>query len=74
MSLNRDDRNVSAMEALAFNIEELTAELENLSLHHAGRDGDFLKPAALRGLLRQMYFCLHGCYDCLRELNSAKGE
>jgi len=60
----------STREALQWNIEELTTLAEDIQVHHAERDGDWLRPEELRELLRQMYYSLLGLYELSREASS----
>jgi len=51
---------------MKWNMEELTATVENLELHHATVKG-WLRPDDLREVLRLMFYCLQGCLQLLGE-------
>jgi len=57
------------MEHLELNIQEMVSLMELSGIHYAREDGDFLRPGDLRGLLRQMSYCLLGLYEYLRGLD-----
>ncbi len=47
-------------------IMELVQFAENVELHHESRDGGYLRPEELRGLLRRMYYLLCDLYELSR--------
>ncbi len=57
-------------ELLEWNMSELLGEMELAELHHEKRDEDFMRPASLRRLLRQMSYCLLGLYERLKDYDN----
>jgi len=47
-------------------LTELAELVENLEIHHPQRDGDYLRPQELRGLVRMIYLTILEMYGILK--------